>query len=122
MLTDPPGAALEYGVSCDTRFRAEITVELAEQGIAIAFSPVGKMRDKVLDLLTRGLAQTLHAAEVGRIGLDEGGVELMLANQLAESVANGAPAIVAVAIGGLWEFSGVASRAGLSGKRSDLLD
>ena len=67
---------------------AEIAVELAEQGIAVFLSPVGQVGDEVFDLLASGLAQCLDAAEIGRVRLDQGGVELMLANQLAEAVAD----------------------------------
>ena len=46
------------------------------------------MLDEVLHLLAVRVAQSLYAAEIGRVSLDEVGIELMLADNLAESVAN----------------------------------
>ena len=37
--------------------RSEVAVELAEQGIAVFFGPVGQVLDEVLDLLAGCLAQ-----------------------------------------------------------------
>ena len=53
------------------------------------------MNDEVLDLLARGIAQGLGAAEVGAIRLNEVGVELMLADELAQPVANPRPITIA---------------------------
>ena len=58
------------------------------------------MRDEVFDLLAGGVAKGLDAAEVGRIGLDQVGIELMLANELAKAVAN-LRAAVAISVGRL---------------------
>ena len=46
------------------------------------------MRDEVFDLLTRGVAQRLDTAKVGRIRLDQVWIESVLPDDLAESVAN----------------------------------
>lgn len=46
------------------------------------------MSDEVLNLLAGRLAQGLGPAEIGRVGLDQVGVELMLPNNLAEAVAD----------------------------------
>ena len=46
------------------------------------------MRDEGFHLLAGGVAKGLDAAEVGRISLDQVGIELVLANELAEAVAN----------------------------------
>ena len=48
---------------------AGIAVQLAEQGIAIFFGPVGQVRDEVFHLFTGGIAKSLHAAEIGGIAL-----------------------------------------------------
>lgn len=45
------------------------------------------MGDEGFDLLAGSLTEGLGAAEVDGVGLDEVGVELMLADQLAEAVA-----------------------------------
>ena len=59
------------------------------------------MRDEVLDLFAGSIAKGLDRAEIGGIGLDQVGIELMLADDLAEAVAN-LRAAVAVPVGGLW--------------------
>ena len=46
------------------------------------------MLDEVFHLLAGGFAKSLDAAEIGRIGLDQVGIELMLADDLAKAVAN----------------------------------
>ena len=45
------------------------------------------MRNEGLDQLTAGRAKSLGATEVRGIALDKHGIELMLANQEAQSVA-----------------------------------
>jgi hypothetical protein len=52
--------------------------------------------DKVLDLLARGFAEGLGAAEIDGVRLDEVGVELVLAEELAEEVADLGSAVVSV--------------------------
>src|SRR5207302_7845728 len=92
---DPESAA-----SSGTFFRAEIAVELAEQGIAVLLRPLSQLSDEVLNLLASGVAQSLGPAKISRIGLDQVGIELMLANDLAEAVADFGAA--AVPIRRLW--------------------
>jgi len=64
-----------------------IAVELAEQCVAVFLGPIGQMSNKAFDLLAGGFAEGLGAAEVDGVGLDQVGIELMLADQLAEAVA-----------------------------------
>src|SRR5579885_943656 len=90
--------SLRSGVSCDTGLLAQVAVEWAEQGIAIAIRPIGKVHNKILNLLASGFAKTLNAAEVGCVGLDQRGVELMLADDLAKTVTNGAAAEVSISV------------------------
>src|SRR5208282_1447541 len=93
----------ELGVSCDHLLRrARVAVELAEQRISIFLSPVGQLLDKVLDLFPGGIPQGLRAAEVDGVGLYEFGVELMLANDLAQAISDLGPSAVAIATGALW--------------------
>ena len=54
------------------------------------------MGDEVLNLLAGRLAQGLGPAEVDGVGLDQVGIELMLADDLAEAVADSGAAIVPV--------------------------
>jgi hypothetical protein len=58
------------------------------------------MRDESFDLLASGLTKSFDSAEVSCVRLDQGGVELMLANDLAEVVTDRATAVVPV--GRLW--------------------
>jgi hypothetical protein len=83
---DPQDGGFRNSASCGTFFRREITVELAEQGISVLLGPVGQVGDEVLDLLACSFAQGLGPAEVGGVCLDQIGVELVLADELAEAV------------------------------------
>ena len=72
---------------------------MAKQGIAVLLGPVGQMVDEVFDLLTSRVTQLFSPAEIGRVGLNETGIELMLADELAQPVADPGPAIpIAVAM------------------------
>lgn len=50
-------------------------------------APFGEALDEVLDLLATGLSERLGAAVVDGVGLDEFGIELVLADDLAGPVA-----------------------------------
>jgi len=67
-------------------FQAQITVELAEQRVAVFLCPLGEVLDEILDLFARGFPKRFHRAEVGRVGFDQIGIELMLADDLAEAI------------------------------------
>jgi hypothetical protein len=97
-------------------------MEPAKQSIAVFLGPIGEVGDEVLDLLAGGIAQGLHATEIGRIGLDQGGIELMLANQLVEAITDRPASAVPVAIGGLRRLLGLWTRSGLTSEGTDLLD
>ena len=56
------------------------------QGIAVFLGPIGQVGDEALDLFAGSFAESLGAAEIDGVGLDEVGIELMLADQLAEAV------------------------------------
>ena len=101
-----------------------IAVELAEQGIAVFLGPVGQVGDEVFDLLTSRFAEGFGAAEIDGIGLDQVGIELVLADQLAEAVADLGAAVVSVlAIDRLRrELLRLPRRRNRFGKRADLLD
>src|SRR4029077_14809798 len=58
----------EYGASCGTFLVLSAgggAFEVAEQGIAIFFGPIGQVLDKVFDLLAGSLAEGLNAEKVG---------------------------------------------------------
>jgi hypothetical protein len=73
---------------------------LAEQGIAVFLGPVGQLLDEVFDLLATGVSESLGATEVDGVGLHKSRVELVLADDLAETVTDLGPS--AVAVGVLW--------------------
>src|SRR2546426_6314904 len=63
-----PYTTLFRSASCCTFFRSEITVELAEQGVAVLFSPVGQMNYKSFDLFTLRFTQSFDSAKIRGIG------------------------------------------------------
>jgi hypothetical protein len=64
---------------------------LAEQCVAVFLGPVGKVNYKGFHLLTGSLTEGLGTAELDGVGLDEVGIELMLADKLAEAIADLGP-------------------------------
>jgi len=84
--TGLPRVSLECGASCCTFFRSQVAIELVEQGISVFLCPVGQVGDKSLDLLAGGVAQCLGAAEIRRVRLYQGWIELMLADDLAKTI------------------------------------
>ena len=80
------------------------------------------MGDEVLDLFAGGFPQSLYAAEVGGVGLNQIGIELMLANDLAKTIANLRAAMVSVAIGRLRQLPGLWRRSGLAGGGTNFFD
>ena len=54
------------------------------------------MNDEGFDLLAGSLTEGLGPAEIDRVGLDQVGIELVLADQLAEAVANFGAVVVSV--------------------------
>ncbi len=90
---------LGLGVSCDhLLLRARIAVELAEQGIAIFLGPIGQFLDEVLNLLAGGFSKGLGATVVDGVCLDQFGIELVLTNDLAETVTNLRPRTIAISV------------------------
>src|SRR5258707_15825048 len=54
------------------------------------------MGDEAFDLLAGGFAESLGAAKIDRVGLEEVWIELMLTDQLAETVADLGSTVVAI--------------------------
>jgi len=92
-----------------------VAVELAEQSIAVLLGPVGQLLDEVLNLLAAGLSESFRSTEVDGIGLYQFGVELVLADELAETVTDLRATAVAVRV--LWRELLARAR-----NSSDLLD
>src|SRR6202035_3608719 len=101
-----------------------VAVELAEQGIAIFLGPVGQVSDESFNLLTGRFAEGFGAAKINGVLLDQARVELVLADQLAEAVADLGSAVVSVlAIDRLGrEFLRLPGGRSRFGERADLLD
>jgi hypothetical protein len=64
-----------------------VGIEVAEEAFAIFGSSLGQVVDEGFDLLPRGIPECSGSAVIGGIGFDRIGVEPMLTNQQAESVA-----------------------------------
>jgi hypothetical protein len=79
-----------------------VAVELAEEGIAVFLGPVGQLLDEVLNLFPAGLSKRLCATEVDGIGLYQFWIELVLTDELAETVADLGATAVPVPICVLW--------------------
>jgi hypothetical protein len=79
---------------------------------------------EAFDLLTGGFAEGLGTAEIDGVGLDEVRIELVLADELAESVADLGTAIVSVlSVDWLgWDVLRLPGGRNRFGKRADLLD
>jgi hypothetical protein len=54
------------------------------------------MDNELLDLLAGGFAQSLSAAEIGGVGLDQNGIQLVLPSNMAEAVAELGATVVPV--------------------------
>jgi len=111
-------------VSCGAFFGSGIAVQLADQGVAVFFGPICEMSHKAFDLLPGGLAEGLGAAEGDGVGLHQVGIELVLADQLAEAVADFRATVVSIlAIDRLgWKLLRFARCRIRFGERADLLD
>jgi hypothetical protein len=98
-------------------------IEVAEEGLAILLSRVGQVLNELFDLLAAGVLQRIGAAEVDGIGFNQFGVELVLADQLAEPVANPMPGNVAVCPGNARrELGAGGGRSGRTRPAPNLLD
>src|ERR1039458_374561 len=65
-----------------------VAVELTEQAIAVLLGRFGKLLHEAFDLLTSGVFEGFGAAEVDGIGFHQFGIEFVLADDLAEPVAD----------------------------------
>ena len=67
--------------------RFGIAIELADEPVTIFGGALGQMVDEGFNLIASRISQSGGAAIVGGIGLDEASIEMVLANQQAEAVA-----------------------------------
>jgi hypothetical protein len=78
--------------------RFGIAIELADQSVAIFGGAFGQIVDEGFDLLSAGITQGGGSAVVGGIGLDEGSVEVVLADQQTEAVTEARLAVMMAVI------------------------
>src|ERR1035438_1512285 len=117
----------EHGVSsCHLLARRCIAVELTEQAITVLLGRLGKLLNEAFDLLTSGIFEDFGTAEVDGIGFHQFGIEFVLADDLAEPVADlvtSTPIAVPVSVGILGrKLTLIGSRWHRTRIRSDLLD
>src|ERR1022692_3577700 len=103
-----------------------VAVELAEQAIAVLLGRIGQLLHEAFDLLTSGIFQGFGTAEVDGVGFHQLGIELVLADDLAEPVADlviGTTIAVPVSVGILGrKLTLIGSPRRWTGIRSDLLN
>src|SRR5208282_562981 len=63
-----------------------VAVQFAEKPGAVFRGPFGQMSDEGLDQVPAGFADFLGSAEISGVSLDQGRIELVLADQQAESI------------------------------------
>ena len=61
-------------------------------------SRVGQVLDEIFDSFTGGVFERFGAAEIGSVGLDQPGIELVLADDLAQPIADFVAIAVAIAV------------------------
>src|SRR5208283_4988433 len=76
-----------------------VAVELAEQGIAVFLSCISELLNEAFDLLAGGVFEGFGTAEINGVGFYKLGIELVLADDLAEPVADLVTGAVAVSVG-----------------------
>src|ERR1039458_1030463 len=65
-----------------------VAIELTQQSTTILLGRLGKLLTETFDLLASGVFEGFRAAEIDSIGFHQFGIEFVLADDLAEPVAN----------------------------------
>src|SRR5664280_648278 len=103
-----------------------VAVELAEQSITVLLGRLGKLLNEAFNLLTSGVFEGFGTAEIDSIGFHQFGIEFVLADDLAEPVADlvtSTTIAVPVSVGILgWKLTLIGSPRRWTGIRADLLD
>jgi len=76
----------ESDVSWLTRRWLCVGIESADQHVPVFLCARSQMRDKGLDQIAICFFQGWRAAEIGGVGLDESGIEIVLADQQTELI------------------------------------
>ena len=71
---------------------------MAEKGRTVFRGPFGQMSDEGFDLLSGGIVKGRSPAIIGGISFDQSGIELVLANQKAEAIAETRRGGMAIAV------------------------
>src|ERR1035441_4674339 len=103
-----------------------VAVELAEKCATVFLGCLGKLLHEAFDLLAGGVFEGFGTAEIDGIGFHQLGIEFVLADDLAEPVADlvtSTTIAVPVSVGILgWKFTLIGSPRHRTRIRSDLLD
>src|ERR1035441_9488432 len=103
-----------------------VAVEVTQQSTTILLGRLSKLLHEVFDLLTSGVFECFGAAEINGIGFHQLGIELVLADDLAEPVTDlvtSTTIAIPVSVGILgWKFALIGRPRHRTGIRSDLLD
>src|ERR1700687_4377685 len=79
-------ASRESDVSCLHLHGLCIGIESADQHVPVFFCAGGEVRHKGLDQISIQFLQGWRAAEISGVGLNESGIEIVLADQEAELI------------------------------------
>ena len=98
-----------------------IGIQFADERIAVFFRSRGKVRDEGFDQLSTCLSNSFCPTEVGGVGLYQVGIEVVLADEQAKSIAQ--PGL-AIAVRGVRSTrgKGTGGRRSSSGQRAEFLD
>ena len=100
-----------------------VTVELTDKTLAIFGGALSQIIDKGFDLIPVGISKGGGATVVGGIGLHEACIQLVLANQQAETVPEAGLAVVVAIISVCGSLALIdRSRCASSGSPAELLD
>src|ERR1017187_3709511 len=80
-------AGQEYDASLRYLLHLRITVQFADEPVAIFRRPLSQIVDECLDQITAGTSQCFGPAEISGITLYERGIQLIFADQQAEAIA-----------------------------------
>src|ERR1035438_6866019 len=103
-----------------------VAVEVTQQSTTILLGRLSKLLHEVFDLLTSGIFEGFSTAEIDGIGFHQLGIELVLADDLAEPVTDlvtSTTIAIPVSVGILgWKFALIAGTCHRARVRSDFLD
>src|ERR1700738_3920237 len=102
---------------------ASVGIELAHQAVSVLFCGCRNMGDKGLDQVPTGSFESFRTAEIRGVRLNEGRIEVVLADQEAQSVPHPRLTIVRAIFGiRLCSLLMIPRRTGGTGKRSQLFN